>query len=170
MREWQKADLIIGAAHLICALQDLHLKQHIALREHGALGRACCSRCIGEHHEIIRLDGRSALQPFGAFFLFSTAAEIEEPFKTEASWVVQVAKPFHVHNDDAHKAWRSFAHGEHLVELLLVLGKVEARAAVIDQILDLRRRIGGVDAIGDAACAVDALIGVEPFSAHFRCD
>jgi len=38
-----------------------------------------------------------------------------------------------------------------LVELLLVLGEVDTRAAVAEEVLDLRRRIGRVEADRDAA-------------------
>src|SRR5207253_4568248 len=51
---------------------------------------------------------------------------------------------------------------EDLVELLLVFGEEEARAAVVDDVLHLRRRIGRVDAVGDRADRQGTQVGVEP--------
>ena len=51
---------------------------------------------------------------------------------------------------------RALAHGQDLVELLLVLHEQELGVAVVDEIFDLRRRVGRIDAGGDAAGAQDA--------------
>jgi hypothetical protein len=47
-------------------------------------------------------------------------------------------QPLHVEHHDLDELWAPRAHLENLVELLLVLGEEEARAAVVDDVLDLR--------------------------------
>ena len=50
-----------------------------------------------------------------------------------------------------------------LVELLLILGEVDARPAVTEQVLDLRRRIGRIEADRDAAHGDRGEIEDHPF-------
>jgi hypothetical protein len=55
-----------------------------------------------------------------------------------------------------------FADGERLVELLLVFGDQHDRRRVAEQVLDLGRRAGRVDADADRAEALDRQVGDHP--------
>ena len=54
------------------------------------------------------------------------------------------------------------AHGERLVELLLVLDDHDLGLGVAEEVLDLGRRARRVDADGDATDALDAEVGEQP--------
>ena len=77
--------------------------------------------------------------------------------------VGEAAQALHVEHDDLPQAGRALAHGQDLVELLLVLHEQVLGVAVVDQILDLRRRIGRIDAGRDARRAQHAEIAEQPF-------
>jgi hypothetical protein len=55
------------------------------------------------------------------------------------------------------------AAAQDLVELLLVLGEDHFGAGIVDQVFDLRRGIGRIDAGRNAAGAQDAHVGEHPF-------
>ena len=75
----------------------------------------------------------------------------------------EAAQAFHVEDDDRLRGRAARAARQDLVELLLVLGEDHPGAGIIDQIFDLDRGIGRIDAGGNAAGAQDAHVGVHPF-------
>ncbi len=77
--------------------------------------------------------------------------------------VGEAAQALHVEHDDLSQARRALAHGQDLVELLLVLHEQIFGVAVVDQVLDLRRRIGRVDAGRDPRRAQHAEVAEQPF-------
>ena len=78
-------------------------------------------------------------------------------------WVGEAAQALHVEHHDLPQAGRAFAHRQDLVELLLVLHEQVFGVAVVDQVLDLGRRIGRVDAGRDARRAQHAQVAEQPF-------
>src|SRR5215813_1697776 len=92
-------------------------------------------------------------------------AQLEELGEGEHLLVPESVEAVHVVHDDLHELWAARAHLEDLVELLLVLREEEARAAVVDDVFDLARRVRGVDAVGDAASAQRAHVRVDPLRA-----
>ena len=60
--------------------------------------------------------------------------------------VGEAAQTLHVEHDDLAQARRALARSQDLVELLLVLHEQIFGIAVVDQVLDLRRQIGRIDA------------------------
>ncbi len=77
--------------------------------------------------------------------------------------VLELAQAFHVEHDDLLQVRRALAHGQDLVELLLVLDEQELGLAVVDQIFDLRRRVGRIDAGGNAGGAQHGEVAEQPF-------
>ena len=76
--------------------------------------------------------------------------------------VFELAQALHVEHDDLLQVRRALAHGQDLVELLLVLHEQELGLAVVDEILDLGGRVGRIDAGGDAGRAQHAEVAEQP--------
>ena len=70
------------------------------------------------------------------------AAERDELVERHHLRVGEAAQALHVEHDDLSQARRALAHGQDLVELLLVLHEQVLGVAVVDEVLDLRRRVG----------------------------
>ena len=170
MGQGQEADLLIGVVNAVDALQVAHHEDHVPLADHGALGRAGGAGSVGEDHQILRFSRIDRRLPFRPVVLAVGGAERDQLRIAHALRVAEVAQPLHVENDDLLKGRRAFPDFEHLVELLLVLGEVEAGAAVVDQVGHLLRGIRGIDAVGDAADAVHAEVGEQPLLADFAGD
>ena len=75
----------------------------------------------------------------------------------------EAGEAFHVEHDDLLQGRAARAAGQDLVELLLVLGEDHLGRGIVDEIFDLDRRIGRIDAGRNAAGAEDAHVGIDPF-------
>src|SRR5207249_2125799 len=75
-----------------------------------------------------------------------------------------------VHDEDPLEPRTVGAHGERLVERLLILGDHEARAGVAQQVAELSRRAGRIDADGNTAGGLDGEVGDRPLGARVAHD
>src|SRR4029078_5055700 len=94
---------------------------------------------------------------------FVISAERKQLLERNHLRVAKVRQPFEIENDHLADLLTALAHLEILVELLLVLDKKETRTTVAEDIFDLLGGVGRIDAVGDAADAHDAHVGIEPF-------
>ena len=79
------------------------------------------------------------------------------------------AHPLHVDADDLHQVGQAggvLVHGvEHLVDLLLVAADHELAVRVVHDVLQLRPRVGGVDADHNATDGLRRQVGEHPVGA-----
>ena len=129
-----------------------HAVGHVGVGEHRSLRRACRSRRVDERHHVVDmclvhevLDGVLMGQPM----LPSDGQEVV-PSQEPLVVVLPHTAGFAVEDLSDTGDLRTIDL-EHPVDLFLVLGQVEHRPAVGQQVLDLSRGVGGVEADGDAA-------------------
>ncbi len=84
--------------------------------------------------------------------------------------VVEAAQPLGVEDDNLAQQRQVLAGLEGLVELLFVLDEEHGRARVFAQVLHLRRGVGGIDAVGDAAATEDGHVHQQPVDDGIRQD
>ena len=163
--ERQERQLLVAFAKRGDEVRVVELEEDVAVAQHRPLGGAGGAGRVDEDGEIFGL--RDLDHPVeGAGMLPVVArAQLEQRGERHDLGVAEVVEPFHVVDDDLHELGTARAHLQDLVELLLVLGEEEAGAAVVDDVLDLPRRIRRVDAVGDAADRQGAEVGVEPLRA-----
>nr|BFE81209.1 hypothetical protein GCM10020093_038100 [Planobispora longispora] len=82
----------------------------------------------------------------------------------EPGVVVAPADAARLHVDDPLQVRAVLGDLQRLVHLLLVLGDEDLRPGVGEQVGDLGRRVGGIEADRDAAHRDDAEVGVEPLA------
>src|SRR5690606_29477841 len=70
-------------------------------------------------------------------------------------------------NDHLQKTWQLVANREKFVQLFVIFDEKKATIGVVDEVFELRGRVGGVDTGGNATDALDAEIGVDPFLVVF---
>ena len=95
--------------------------------------------------------------------LLMVAPERHEFGQRQHHRIAEAAQALHVEHDDLLQGRAARAARQDLVELLLVLGEDHLGRGIVDQIFDLRRGIGRIDAGRDAAGAQDAHVGIDPF-------
>ena len=140
------------------------------MAQHRAFGRARGAGGVDEDREVVRLREVHELV-VGRFGLaLVPGAQLEQRVEGHHLVVAEIVQAVHVVHDDLHEPAAPVAHLEDLVELLLVLGEEEARAAVVDDVLHLAGGVRRVDAVGDAADRHGAEVGVEPLGAVVRED
>lgn len=135
------------------------------MRQHGPLGRPGGARGVDQQRGALGVDGG---QPFveGANVVGAMAlAARQEVRPRDDHGVGERAQPLHVHDHDLFEVRQALAHLQGLVELLLVLDEVDSAFRVAEDVLAFDRRVGGVDADGDAADRLGGEIGVQPFRA-----
>ncbi|MEY9472406.1 hypothetical protein ABH992_004805 [Bradyrhizobium yuanmingense] len=145
---------VVGVSHLV---GDAAIGVHRAFRRAGRAGR------IDKDREIAGAAAVDHLLPQRFAADHVVAAERAKLVQRHHHVVGETAEALHVEHDDLLQAGAPRAAGENLVELLLVLGEDHLRCGVVDEILDLGRRIGRIDSAGDAAGAQYAHVGVNPF-------
>ena len=92
------------------------------------------------------------------------AADLAQRVEAHHLRVGKVAQSVHVEHEYLAQLWQPGAHLERLVELLVVLDEQVDRARIRAEILDLRGRVGRIDAVRHPAGAQDAHVGIEPFA------
>ena len=128
------------------SLEGTALEDDVAMRQQCALRRPRGAGGVDDDRHVAGFRDGDAAFPFlrvVAGVGFAAGAELAEQNHLR---VCKLAQAFHVEHDDLLQMRRALAHGQDLVELLLVLHEQELGLAVVDQILDLRRRVGRVDA------------------------
>src|SRR5262249_56140440 len=75
------------------------------------------------------------------------AAKRQEPFERQHLRIAESRQPLDVKHDDLVYMRAALAHLKVLVELLIVLDEQDARAAVVENVLDLLGSVCGVNAI-----------------------
>jgi hypothetical protein len=108
--------------------------------------------------------------PLARVFFRVCPAKCGELIERHHLAVGEGAQALHVEDDDLPQARRALAHGQDLVELLLVLHEQVLGVAVVDEILELRRRIRGIDTGGDPGGAQHAQIAEQPLLVVLRQD
>ena len=160
--EGQERQLLIPFARLGDEIGIAELEQNVAVTEHGPLGGTRGARRVHQDGQILGLrDLDEGIEGAGMVTLVARA-ELEQCLERHHLVVLESVQPVHVVHEDLHELGAAGAHLEDLVELLLVLGEEEARAAVVDDVFHLPRRIRRVDAVGDPAYRDRAEVGVEP--------
>ena len=145
---------VVGVAHLV---------RHAAIGMHRALGRTGRARGIDQDGEIVSAAACDHLIPQRLAAVAVVTPQRHEFGERHHHRVGKAAQAFHVEHDDLLQRRTARTAGQELVELLLVLGKDHPGAGIIDEIFDLSRRVGRIDARGNAAGAQDAHIGKHPF-------
>jgi hypothetical protein len=74
------------------------------------------------------------------------AAKRHEFSERQHHRVAETVEAFHIEHDDLLQRRATRTAGEDLVELLLVLGEDYLCRGIVDQILNLRRGVGRIDA------------------------
>ena len=132
------------------------------VRMHRALGLAGRARRVDQDRQVFGPARGDAPVELARVRLAVAAAELAQGGEREHAIVVEVAQAFGVEDDDPGEPRQPRAHGERLVELLVVLDEQDPAARVERQVLDLRRRVGRVDAIRDAAAREHGEVGEDP--------
>ena len=145
---------IVGVAHLM---------GDAAVGMHGALGRAGGARGVDQDREIGSRAACNHLVPQRLAALDVIASQRHEFGQRHHHRIAEAAQALHVEHDDPLQRRAARPAAQDLVELLLVLGEDHFGAGIVDEIFDLRRRIGRIDAGRDAAGAQDAHVGKHPF-------
>ena len=144
-------------------LKAPHLEDDVAMGQHRALGRAGRARGVDDDRHVARLAAWRCGPPIRRGCSRACASPSARSSSSDITCGSEkVAQALHVEHDDLPQARRALAHGQDLVELLLVLHEQVLGVAVVDEILDLRRRVGRIDAGGDAGRAQHAKIAEQP--------
>ena len=154
-------DQVVGMAHLT---------HHAAVGMHGALGRTCRAGGVDQDREIIAAAACQHLVPEVFAALHVIAAERGELGERHHHRIGEAREALHVEYDDALQGRAARAAAQNLVELLFVLDEDHLGAEIVDEIFDLRRRVGRIDARRHAAGAEDAHVGMDPFGHRIRHD
>jgi hypothetical protein len=116
-----------------------------------------------QDREVGRRAAAGHLVPQGRVALRVVAAERGEFGERQHHRIVKAAQPLHVEHDNLVQRRTARPAGQDLVELLLILDEHDPGAGIVDEIFDLRRRVGRIDARGYAACTQNAHVGIDPF-------
>ena len=156
------AGALVGEADAVDAVeQDIPMAEHGPLRWAGGAGR------VDQDGGLLAGNARDAGFPVawkGAIVRFAARQKGVETF---ADRVVEIAQAGHVEDDDAAEGRAGRLRFQRLVELFLVFHEDNRSAGIVQQIGNLGRGIGRVDAGGDAAGGENAEIGVDPFGNGF---
>ncbi len=134
------------------------------MRDHRALGLAGGARGVDQDREVLGLARGQALLPDALVLLVVVGTQRAQRLERHHLGVVEVAQAVHVEDDDLAQLRQALAHFQDLVELLLVLHEHDHRSRIGEQVLGLRRRVGRIDAVGDAGGAENAEVGVHPLA------
>ena len=137
--------------------------RHAAIGMHGALGRARGAGRVDEDGEIAGRSASDHLVPQRLLSLGVVAPERHELGQRQHHRVAEAAQALHVEHDDLLQCRAPRTARQDLVELLLILGEDHLGRGIVDQIFDLRRGVGRIDAGRNAAGAQDAHVGIDPF-------
>ena len=132
------------------------------MRVHRPLGLAGRARGVDEDREVFRPAGSDALVELARVALRADPAELAKRVEREDALILEVAQPLGIEDDDRLQLRQPLAHGECLVQLLVVLDEEDLGARVGAEILDLRRCVGRVDAVRDAAAGKDRQVHEDP--------
>ena len=135
------------------------------MAEHRALGRSRGARRVDEDRQVLRSCDVDHRIPGAGMLAVVAGAELEQRLERHDLRVGEAVQAVHIVDEDLHEPGAPRAHLEDLVELLFVAGEEEARAAVVDDVLDLPRRVGRVNAVGNAAHRHGGEVRVEPLRA-----
>ena len=163
--ERQERELLIALAQLGDVVGVVDLEQDVAVAQHRALGRPGRARGVDQDRQIVRsgeLD--HPLERAGVLRLVADA-DLQEVLEGHHLLVLEGVQPLGIEDDDLHELGTAGAYREDLVELLLVRGEEEARAAVVHDVLDLLGGVGRVDPVRDGADRERPEVRVEPFRA-----
>ena len=138
--------------------------QNVPVRDHRALGLAGGAGGVHQDGQLVGLARGDALLPQPGVACVVVAAQAPQRVEAHDAGVAQVAQAFHVEHDDSLQPRQPLQHLEHLVELLFVFDEHVTRAGVFEQIRDLCRCVGWIDAVGHPACAEHAEVGVQPLA------
>ena len=140
-------------------------RRSAAVQVHRALGLAGGAGGVDQDREVFGLASRRCAARVHA----GCAARWSRPSSRSASRLITIGSS-QVATGPPCRTRRSLrssgsrgAHFERLVELLVVLDEQHGGARVFAQVLRLRRRIGRIDAVGDAAARQHRQIGQHPF-------
>jgi len=143
------------------------LKDQVAVEGHGPLGRPGGTRCVDQKSQVLGLCAVDRGIKKGLTGFSQGKAARQEFIKKLHSRIGKPAQAFTVHDHNAQQLWAVGANFQDLVELLLIFNKQQAAARVLQDVLQLTRRRGGVDAVADQAHALGAHVDVEPFGSVF---
>ncbi len=127
----------------------VHREGGVGVGQHGALRGPGRARRVDQRHHVARLGGSHAPLDLTGLLGPMATAELEEVVPREQAGVVVGVHPAGLDVDD--RARPAGAHGQHLVDLLLVLGEVDLGRGVGEEVLDLGGGVGRVQPDGDAA-------------------
>ena len=145
---------VVGVAHLV---GDAAVGMHRALRRTRGAGG------VDQDGEIVGAAACDHLVPQRCMVVDVIAPERHEFGERHHHRIDEAGEAFHVEHDDLLQGRAARPARQDLVELLLVLGEDHLGRGIVDQIFDLDRGIGRIDAGGNAAGAQDAHIGIHPF-------
>ncbi len=161
MAQRQEAELVVLFPGFQQGFAGGQLEQHVLVADHGALGRAGGAGGIDQHADLVRpalLD--AGAEPF--FRVRDAVAQLVEFVQEHHHGVLEITQALAVEHDHFLQGGHLVAHGQVLVELLVVLHEQEGGAAVVDQVGELLGAVGGVDTVTDAAGAGDTQIAIQP--------
>ena len=166
MAQGQETQLIIVFMGIEYLLAGGQLEQHIAMTDHGPLGRPGGTGSVDQHADVIGL----ALGNAGAELLFCIRDLFTQCVKfiqEHDHGIVKIPQPFAVINNDFFQGRYLITHGQVLVQLFIVFHKQEGRFTVVDQVGQLLGAVGGVDAVTDTTGTGNTQIAVQPFLVVF---
>ena len=168
--EGQERQLLIALARRREVVGEAQLEDDVAMAQHGALRRPGGAGGVDEDGEVVGAGDLDQRVPGAGMLVLVAGAQVEEVVEGHHLWIGEAVQPLDVEHDDLHEPGAARADFQDLVELLLVAGEEEAGAAVVDDVLDLARRIRGVDAVGHAAHRHRPQIRVQPLRPVLRED
>ena len=163
--ERQEGELLIPFMKLGDVVGVVDLEQDVAVAQHGPLGRSGRPRGVHQDRQIVGPgDLDHSIERAGVFGLVAEP-DLQEVLERQHLLVLEGVQPLRIEDDDLHELGAAGADLEDLVELLLVRGEEEARAAVVHDVLDLLGGVGRVDPVRDGADRERPEVRVEPFRA-----
>jgi hypothetical protein len=162
VRQRQERELLVARARLGREVRVAELEQDVAVAQHRPLGRPGGAGGVDEDGQVLGLGDLDHPIERARVLAVVAGAQLEQRREVQHLRIAEAVQALQVVHDDLDELPTAGADLQDLVELLLVLGEEEAGAAVVDDVLDLARRVGRVDPVGDPAHREGAEIGVEP--------
>ena len=143
----------------------------VGVGEHRSLRRAGRARRVDQRHHVVRLRfGHPSLDRVGVDSPVRPS-QFEEILPGHQSRVVVLTNSARFEVDDLAQRSRCLPlGGEHLVDLLLVLGEMDDGRAVAEKVRDLDGGVGGIQADGDAAHGDGGQVEDDPLGAVLGVD
>ena len=144
-------------------VEAAHRVNQAGVQMHGALGFSGGARRVDQNRQVLWLAGVQTLLQFIRMLRQIRAAQGAQRIQTDDVRLIKLVQPLHIEDHNLAQQRQALAHFQRLVELLIVFDKQHGGTRVLAQVVHLRRGIGRINAVGDAATGQHADVGPDPF-------